>query len=302
MAAKPRAVFIIGIVAVAIAAIASISLYTYLKGEEAKMREAVATEKIVVAAEEIPGGETIKVNQAKTTNWPKANLPQGSFSSPDQAAGRITLERYLPGDPIVGGKLAPKEGQSGVLTYKIPQGHRAITVSVDQVAGVAGFITPGNKVDVVLTTTPPGASQPISKIVRQNIPILAIGQIIDQKEGKPVVVPTVTMDVTPEDSEALAIASTQGKLQLVLRRAGDADVAKTIGATISRVMGTAGVAEMKASPKGKFAKKPPLKEGQKEVMAEKIEKPRVINVEVWRGAAKSIETLSIENSMENKER
>jgi len=291
MAAKPKAVVIIGIVAVAIAAVASYALYNYLKGQEEKVATAVATTKVVVASQDISTGTTINTSQVKTADWPKANVPQGAFVSTDQVAGRIAVDRFVPGDIIVEAKLVPKEGQTGVLTYKIPEGHRAMTVAVDQVAGVAGFITPGNKVDVVLTTSPPGASQQISKIVLQNVPILATGQIVSeqQKDGKPVIVPTVTVDVTPEDAEKLAIASTQGRLQLVLRRAGDAEVAKTVGETVSKVMTGATVvakAEKTPSTKAKVAKK------AKEVEAEKP--AEVTHVEILRGSQKTTESFKSE--------
>ena len=293
MAAKPKAVVIIGIVAVAIAAVASYALYNYLKGQEEKVATAVATTKVVVASQDISTGTTINTSQVKTADWPKANVPQGAFVSTDQVAGRIAVDRFVPGDIIVEAKLVPKEGQTGVLTYKIPEGHRAMTVAVDQVAGVAGFITPGNKVDVVLTTSPPGASQQISKIVLQNVPILATGQIVSeqQKDGKPVIVPTVTVDVTPEDAEKLAIASTQGRLQLVLRRAGDAEVAKTVGETVGKVMTGATVvakAEKAQAPstKTKVAKK---------TREAKAEKPaEVTHVEILRGSQKTTESFKSE--------
>jgi pilus assembly protein CpaB len=114
-------------------------------------------------------------------------------------------------------------------------------VAVNEVAGVAGFLSPNNKVDVVVTTQPPGNNDPkniISKIVLQNVPILATGQITEQKEGKPVVVPTVTIDLTPEDAEKLVVASSQGKLQLLLRGIKDSAPTDTKGANISKVLGT----------------------------------------------------------------
>ncbi len=291
MAAKPKAVVIIGIIAVAITAVASYALYNYLKGQEQKVATAVATVRVVVASADIPVGTTINTNQVKTADWPKASVPQGALSSTDQVAGRIAIDRFVPGDVIVEAKLVPKEGQTGIMTYKIPEGHRAMTVAVDQVAGVAGFITPGNKVDVVLTTSPPGASQPISKIVLQNVPVLATGQVVSeqQKDGKPVVVPTVTVDVTPEDAEKLAIASTQGRLQLVLRRAGDAEIAKTVGETVSKVMtGATVLAKAEKAPltKTKVAKK------AKEVKAEKP--AEVSHVEILRGSQKSVESFKSE--------
>jgi len=284
MAARPKAVIIVGALAVVIAAVAAYFLYTYLKTQEQKVREAVASVKIVVAAAGIPMGNTIDAKQLKTADWPKANMPQGAFLSTDQVAGRIALQAFVAGDPITESKLVPKEGPAGVLSYKIPEGHRAMTVGVDQVAGIAGFINPGNMVDVVLTATPPGGKLTVSKIVLQNVPILAIGQIVDQKEGKPVVVPTVTMDVSPEDAEKLAIASNQGKLQLVLRRFGDKEPAKTAGATITKVFSGASV-EAKAEGK-------PVRVARKakvEAKKQGAEKPTevVVTVDILRGGNKT---------------
>lgn len=285
MAAKPRAVIIVGILAVAIAAVAAYSLYNYLKTQEKKVTEAVASEKVVVAAAEIPVGSTINITQLKTADWPKANVPQGSFLSKELVVGRTAIQTFLPGDPVTEAKLIPKEGPAGILTYKIPEGHRAMTVAVDQVSGVAGFINPGNMVDVVLIVTPPGATQTLSKIVLQNMPVLAIGQIVEQKEGKPVVVPTVTMDVTPEDAENLAIASTQGRLQLVLRKFGDKDVAKTVGSTVTSVIRRAPAPAVMA--KAKAVKKAPVT--VTEVMKPVVEE--AVTVEVFRGGKKTQETF-----------
>jgi pilus assembly protein CpaB len=291
MAAKPRSAIIVGILAVAIAVFASISLYNYLKGQEEKVKQAVATETIIIAAKQIPGGSTIDSSMVKDADWPKANLPQGSFSSQENVTGRRARAIFVPGEPIVDAKLVPEGGVGGILTYKIPEGHRAMTVGVGQVAGVAGFITPGDKVDVVLTLTPLGSKETVSKIVLQNVPILATGQILEQQpEGQPIVVPTVTMDVTPEIAEKLAIASTQGRLQLVLRGADDTKVSKTVGATVTKVM--LGVEK----PKRKFAarrrvvrkakvEKKPVKEEQKFVL---------LTVDVWRGNKKTTETFKVE--------
>jgi pilus assembly protein CpaB len=290
MAAKPKAVFIIGILAVAIAAVASISLYNYLKGQTARVQEAVATGSVVVATTDIPVGSTINATQVKTANWPKNEMPLGqTFASPDQVVGRVAMEKFFTGDPITGAKLVPPGGQTGVLTYKIPEGHRAMTVAVDQVAGVAGFISPGNRVDVVLTTSESG-KQPVSKIVLQDVPVLATGQVVSQQEGgKPQIVPTVTMDVSPEDAETLAIASTQGKLQLVLRRAGDTDIAKTTGTTVAKVMGGIPASRVRTRT---IARRSVKRSGEK---TERIEKAaEVINVEILKGGKKETATFKVE--------
>jgi pilus assembly protein CpaB len=125
------------------------------------------------------------------------------------------------------------------MTYVVSPGHRAVTVAVNEVAGVAGFVTPGNKVDVVLTTPLPGnPNETISKIVLQNVPVLATGQIAQEtKDGKPIVVPTVTLDLTPEDAENLVLAANKGPLQLLLRNFSDTAEVEGRGATIRKVLG-----------------------------------------------------------------
>jgi pilus assembly protein CpaB len=294
MAAKPKQVFVIGAIAVLIAAIASYFLYDYLKGQEVRMKEAVATETVVVASQGLPVGTVITDKQVKTINWPKSSMPQGSFAATSQVVGRTVLDIVSAGEPVTAARLVPAGGQTGILTYKIPEGHRAMTVAVDQVSGVAGFITPGNKVDVVLSVSPPGGGEPLSKIVLQDVPVLAIGQIIAQekKDETPHVVPTVTMDVTPDDAEKLAVASTQGRLQLVLRRAGDTEVVRTAGATVVKVLtGAAGPApvEHKAAPKRQIAGRA---QPEKQV---KTEGEKYISVTVIRGNQNPVEkTFKVE--------
>ena len=285
MAAKPKSVFIVGFLAVALAAVASVALYNYLKGQEAKVNQAVSTTNVMVASDDIAAGSTIITTQVKTVSWPSTTLPAGTFSNSSDVVGRVALNSFAKGEPIIESKLVPKEGQTGILTYKIPEGHRAMTVGVDQVSGVAGFITPGNRVDVVLTTNQlPNLQQPVSRIVLQDVPVLAIGQIVqqEQKEGKPQIVPTVTMDVNPVDAEKLAIASTQGKLQLVLRRAGDASIVNTPGTTVTKVIGmaSAGPVRVSAPKQHKMSRVRRVKRAESGY-----------NVEVWRGDKKEISTF-----------
>lgn len=238
MAARPRAVYIIGALAIVVAAAASLVLYKYLKHQEEMVSRAVATEKVVVAVSEISIGTTIGANQLGTADWPRANLPEGAMAGVDEAVGRVALQTIQPGDPVTEAKLLPKGGAPGVLSYRIPEGHRAITVGVDQVTGVAGFIQPGNMVDVVLITRAEIGKEPVSKIVLQNVPVLATGQVMieEQKESGPTIVPTVTMDVTPEEAEVLTLASNQGTIQLLLRRTGDRVVEFTRGVTIRNII------------------------------------------------------------------
>jgi pilus assembly protein CpaB len=135
-------------------------------------------------------------------------------------------------------KLMPKEGneQSGIMSFVVPKGHRAVTVGINEVAGVAGFIAPRNRVDVVFTTPAPGnrKNETITRIILQNVPVLATGQLTEQKDGKPQVSPTVTLNLTPGDAEILIHASRNGHLQLLLRNSMDTQLFDTHGTDINK--------------------------------------------------------------------
>ncbi|MDD2320224.1 MAG: Flp pilus assembly protein CpaB [Geobacteraceae bacterium] len=237
---RQKTVIVITALAIVFAVVAAGLVYNYLQKQEQIKEGTYQT--IVVAAMEIPIGSKLNETMLKTTAWPKESVPPGSATDPKvlSAAGRISIKKITAGEPITEDKLAPAGGATGVgfMTYVIPPGHRAVTVAVNEVAGVAGFITPGNKVDVVLTTPIPGSkNETISKIVLQNVPVLATGQIAqEQKEGKPIVVPTVTLDLTPEDSENLVLAANKGPLQLLLRNYSDTEEVEGRGATIRKVL------------------------------------------------------------------
>jgi pilus assembly protein CpaB len=194
---------------------------------------------IIIAASALPVG--VKINdpaQLKLSSWPNDSLPQGSFVDAAVLIGRIPVNPISAGEPITESRLMPV-GATSVMAYTVPEGHRAITVSVNEVAGVAGFLNPQNKVDVVVTMLLPNSSESISKIILQNVPILATGQIMEHKEGKPIVVTTVTLDVTPEDAEKLALAASKGQLQMLLRNISDAGKVVSSGANASKVLGSA---------------------------------------------------------------
>jgi len=168
------------------------------------------------------------------------------------------------------------------MTYIVPQGHRAVTVAVNEVAGVAGFISPNSRVDVVLTSPLPGDKDKddnISKVILQNVPVLATGQVTEQKDGKPTVVPTVTLDLIPDDAEKLIVGAKKGSLQLLLRNMIDIDAVKTPGATIANALGRGErpVYAKTAAPK-KAGAPPPLQ--------------AKFTVEVIKGGAKSTREFS----------
>jgi pilus assembly protein CpaB len=153
--------------------------------------------------------------------FPKESTPDGAFDSPEKLAGRVAVMNIAAKEPITESRLAP-EGTAAGLSAIIPEGYRAMTVKVDDAAGISGFIMPGTMVDVVVVIDPregSGNQDPISKIVLQNIKVLANGQNIDKPkdEREANSVKAVTLQVTPEQAEKLALASSEGKLQLMMR-------------------------------------------------------------------------------------
>jgi pilus assembly protein CpaB len=191
---------------------------------------------VVVANSEIPLGAKIAPEQLSLASIPNGSTPEGAFRKIEEVAGRVAITPIGVREPITNLKLAP-QGVGAGLSAVIPEGYRAMTVKVDDVVGVSGFIMPGSFVDVVAVIQPAAASNganadPISKIVLQNIKVLASGPRIDspQNQREPAAVNAVTLQVTPGQAEKLVLATNQGKLQLVMRNYGDQESADTRGA------------------------------------------------------------------------
>jgi len=231
---------LIGLIAIFFAGIAAWLVYDYLETKEHESQQAkMDIQQIVVAKADLAYGTMLKPEDMKLADWPKANIPPGHATKIDSLNGRITVSTIKAGSPILESNLAPASTEGGIMPYLVPPGDRAITVAVNEVVGVAGFVLPNSIVDVVATVNSPYSSaydKRISKIILQNVKVLAVGQILDQKEGKPVVVPTVTLQVKPDQAEKLALAS-ENKVQLILRHTGDSEVVKTEGATVATLLG-----------------------------------------------------------------
>jgi pilus assembly protein CpaB len=190
---------------------------------------------VVVAKVEIPLGTKITAEQLAFAQIPNGSLPEGAFKKLDQVVGRVAITAIGTRETITNMKLAP-EGTGAGLSAVIPEGYRAMTVKVDDVVGVSGFIMPGSFVDVVAIIIPVSqagaAGGPISKIVLQNIKVLASGAKLDSPENQrqPSEVKGVTLQVTPEQAEKLVLAANEGKLQLVMRNYSDQEDTQTKGA------------------------------------------------------------------------
>ena len=212
--------------------VAAVSVKQYLLSAQAISR----TNDVVVAKVEIPVGSRIIAEQLTVAQFPADVTPEGAISAIDEnLVGRVVVVGISPRDPVTETKLAPV-GSLGGLSSVIPEGYRAMTVKVDDVVGVSGFIMPGTLVDIVVVIQPPKGSaneEMISKIVLQNIKVLASGQNIDKPKNDREVersVRAVTLQVTPEQAEKLALAGSEGKLQLVMRNSVDQADEPTSGA------------------------------------------------------------------------
>lgn len=223
--------------AVVFGLLATMSVTRYL----AIARGNTTTTSVVVAKVNIPLGTVIIAEQLTTIKFAPGTTPEGTFDSGDKVVGRVSATSIAALEPITQVKLAP-EGAVGGLSAIIPAGYRAMTVKVDDVVGLAGFVNAGALVDIAVVITPQdnaGASRnPVSKIILQNIKVLASGQNLDQPKDKrdPESVKTVTVQVTPEQAEKLALASTEGKLRLVMRNAVDQTDEQTAGSTIKTML------------------------------------------------------------------
>jgi pilus assembly protein CpaB len=222
--------FIVLVGALIFGVLAAVSVSKYLSSAQAFTKN---LSRVAVAKVAIPVGSKILPEQVMVVQFPKESMPDGAFEDPQKLTGRVAVMNIAPREPITESKIAP-EGTAGGLSAVIPEGYRAMTVKVDDVVGISGFIMPGTLVDVVVVIDPEaqaGMQNPISKIVLQNIKVLANGQNIDkpndQREANSV--KAVTLQVTPEQAEKLALASSEGKLQLVMRNQIDQGDEQTPG-------------------------------------------------------------------------
>jgi len=264
--------------------VAAYGVYSFLR-QQREATEALksATQNVVVAAKEIPAGtnvteKIIKEGLVKETSWPKASVPPGSFYSTNQVVGKTVKTKVVAGEPILESKLV---GEGVGLASRLAAGYRAVAVKVDEVIGVSGFIAPDDRVDVIATLTPPGRGsqdEKLSKIVLQNRRVLSVAQSVEQKEGKPQVVRSITLEVTPEEAEKLSLAVFEGHVILALRAIGDEAAKVTRGSTKRDLLALAAP----SVPRRKAERPPAAPPVSTEAP------PQKYRVEVYRGSQKSV--------------
>ena len=203
--------------AVAFLVAIGVTAFTY-QALSNRFKPTVDTMNIVVAALPVSVGAKLTEADVRVASWPKASPIDGSFAQTSEVVGRGVLVNMVPNEPILITKLAA-EGSGAGLMSTIPDGMRAVSVKVNDVIGVAGFVVPGSRVDLILSGSPTSAGNiEMSKVILENIQVLAAGQnVATDDQGKPLSVQVVTLLVTPEQSEILALATVDGRIQLALR-------------------------------------------------------------------------------------
>lgn len=237
MASRSRG-FVLLLLALAAGVTASWLALRYLREQTRPLLSAQASRvRAVVATRDLPVGTLLTENDVRLVDWPGNALPAGLMSDPAQAIGRGLLGPVRLNEPLLDPKLAPREARGG-LPILISEGMRALTVRVDEVAGVAGFVRPNTRVDILLTLSDgPPINEPLTRVLLQNVQALSAGQSYQtDAQGQPQVVPTLTLLLTPEQAETLALASGQGRLQMTLRNQLDTLLIQTQGARRSTLL------------------------------------------------------------------
>ena len=231
--------------------------YDFVNNKPARQASA-PTQPVVVAAADLQLGAELKKEDLAVIQFPQGKAPEGAFANPSDLVGRGVIVPIVKNELILGTKLASKEAGSG-LPPVIPEGMRAVSVRVNEVVGVAGYVLPGNRVDVIATASP--TNQPTdttSKVVLSNVQVLTSGSRIepDKDKGKPVPVTVVTLLVNPDQAERLALASTEGKIQLALRNPMDQGSPVTTGIKQAGLLGSTSNAGPRMSVGGRPASRP----------------------------------------------
>jgi pilus assembly protein CpaB len=226
------------VVALMIAGIVSYWSYGLLQKKTVEQAVPTDTQQIAVAAYDLKWGTVITNEVLKMQPYITGSLPTGYIADPTAAVGRVVMYPIQVNEPITESRLAPTSVKAGGVAAIVSPKKRAMAMKVDKVVGVSGFIHPGHRVDVLVSLKEKETKE-ITKIVLENIPVLAVGTEIEQAAGqkeKPAQVDVITLEVTPEEAEKLALAATVGKLQLALRNYTDTEDVMTRGTTITNLL------------------------------------------------------------------
>ena len=225
-----------------VATVGGLITYKSLMSRSQPAKAAAPSVQVVLASKDLELGTVLKEGDLYMADWSGA-LPAGASNKVSDLYGRGVTTAIYAKEPVIESRLAPK-GAGGGLAAMIPKGMRAFTIPVNEVVGVAGFVTAGQHVDLLISGNSPGGNANLgvlSRTLLQNLEILSAGQDFKKDpEGKPVAVQVVNVLVTPEQAEILSLATGQTSIRMVLRNPLDHDVAKTPGTNMAYMWGTAG--------------------------------------------------------------
>lgn len=296
----PRRVGLILAAALVAGGLAAYLAYSVLQAPVEAVEARAANIEVVdvaVAARDMRAGTLIGPDDVRLVEWPARSVPSGFSRSPSEVVGRGLLTDVKANEPFLASRVASKEAGGG-LPVIIPPGKRAMSVRVDDVVGVAGFVLPGTRVDVLVTLDQGAGEQiPRTRVVLQNIGVASAGQTIERdEEGEPQSVPVVTLLVDPEEAEKLALASSKGNIRLALRNSLDFEAVATPGISASRLIADEPSPSPPRRPRPTPQPRPQAAPGP--------ETPARYNVEVFRGPERSTSTVESregENAEEQEE-
>jgi pilus assembly protein CpaB len=231
-------VFIVLVLAVTAGGGLAFGTYNYMQRAQARAVP-IPTRPVIVAATDLDIGADLSREDLRIIDWPANAVPANSFSNMDEVVGRALIYPVIQNEPILPLKLASKDAGAG-LPPAIPPGLRAVSVRVNEVIGVAGYVLPATRVDVVATVSPTDQKKDTTtKVILTNVQVLAAGTKIerDTEKGKPIPVTVVTLLVNPEEAERLTLAASEGKIQLALRNPLDKSATETTGVKPAALFG-----------------------------------------------------------------
>ncbi len=220
------------------ALVAALVVYSALKKREREVQEAMAQSvNIVVATHDLHIGTQLDPTAVKLARWSRDSMPPGAFTDIAAVTGKYVKTPFVENEPIVGDRLFSGVKTAGMLPLLIPAGMRAMSVPVDEVSDIAGFVLPGAHVDILVSISDKATGgDPFSKIVLQNVEVIAVAQEIEEAKDEPKVVKVVTVLLTPEEAERLSLASHDGSLRLALRNYDDKKIVMTNGSNIASML------------------------------------------------------------------
>jgi pilus assembly protein CpaB len=284
-----RRLFLVLGLSLIVALVISSVFYFQVVGRSAPRQE-TSTRDVVVATKQLDVGMTIKPGDVHLQKVTAEYFPKGAFSKIEEVMDRPVVNRILVDEPVQEGRLAARGSGLGLAPI-IPVGMRAVSVRVSDVAGVAGFVLPGLRVDVLVTGRPTGADGTVTTTCLQNILVLSAGQTIQPDgRGQAINTPTVTLLATPEQAETLTLAGNEGRIQLVLRNSSDQAMEKTSGTDINALYS----GRVRQAPKQETPRPKPVKARPVAVAAAPAPPPPPAptpEIVVFRGNQRTVEVV-----------